>query len=806
MACEAFGECLEFGWGVSIDLQMACEYYRRAAAFGYPIGALNYGLCLEYGKGIEINCSLAVEYYRFASTKCGRAMSELGRCLENGIGISLDYEKALECYEKASALGEFRGRLGYSALRRRIVAESVKKPLSMPSPSECPGIEPDVHSPRTSHSEFNDAESMTLPIHSASADPGVSTEESRPVVIDSPSADSGVSTEESKPIVIHSSGATHIDADALIVQALSLQGGSGAGTDLAESVQIFKLAADHNHPTAQFHLGLCLRQGRGLVRDPIEAVRYFKLAADQGDSAGQFHYGVCLRDGCGVGMDVAKSAKYFKSAVSHVSNPGRVSESLKGTLEAGKCYEIARAGALYAYGSCLEFGHGIPKNAKVAGDFYRAAASSGHAEAQASYGFCCQHRLCEEADNETPIDYYAKSADQNDPGGAFLSAVSVQYELGAECDLDEAMQYYELSGTGPSTPLSGNSFRCGRACGKASFPIRKAQQSEISSRDVLHFCLASRPFRSSLEVTDYIMPPVNTAHPEIIGYGGSSIVARATDRVTKQAFAVKHLSPTAYDDHLFLREVEALVHLNHPCVQRILGWSPPSQSTTAQIRTELAENKSLEHVLNQARGRSGSGFLAPTARAIIICGIVLGMRYVHRTGFVHRDLKPLNILMNGRDYAMIGDFGSCWRENDGDSLTSETGTVFYAAPERFSVNSTSTQSDVFSFGTVLYEIVTGRPAFPKSLAPLPVVRMLRSGTMPEVPDACGDLMQEVIRRCWSMSPESRPSFDEILKSFLSRGFAMLPGADASRIANYVRGVEDWEFMMRESDSCVLCQK
>jgi serine/threonine protein kinase len=161
-------------------------------------------------------------------------------------------------------------------------------------------------------------------------------------------------------------------------------------------------------------------------------------------------------------------------------------------------------------------------------------------------------------------------------------------------------------------------------------------------------------------------------------------------------------------------------------------------------------------------------------------------------------LKPSNVLINGRGEAIIGDFGTSRSESNDNGLMPDCGTVHYAAPEMFRENGECTEKvDVFSFGTVLYEIVTGSPVFPTSMFAFPVVRKVLSGEMPSLPDKCGHRMQELIRRCWSMNPECRPSFDEIMTEFRTEMFELLPGADSSRLGNYVRGGEDWERMMTD---------
>jgi serine/threonine protein kinase len=256
---------------------------------------------------------------------------------------------------------------------------------------------------------------------------------------------------------------------------------------------------------------------------------------------------------------------------------------------------------------------------------------------------------------------------------------------------------------------------------------------------------------------------------------------------------VKSISDEIYDQELFFREIEVLVHLNHPCVLRIYGWSPRQGIIPGQIHTEFAEHGSLDKVLEKVKWGSGFKFWKPTGKAIIICGIVLGMRYVHSKGYIHRDLKPSNILINEEGRSLISDFGTSRREDMDHTLTPYCGTACYAAPELCYEDAVcTTKVDIFSFGLVLYEILSGRPVFPPSTPLMPVVKAILSGDMPPIPDGCGRFMDELIPRCWSLKPEGRPSFAEIFHEFELENFDIVPGCDYGAVDAYARGVLGWE--------------
>jgi serine/threonine protein kinase len=243
-----------------------------------------------------------------------------------------------------------------------------------------------------------------------------------------------------------------------------------------------------------------------------------------------------------------------------------------------------------------------------------------------------------------------------------------------------------------------------------------------------------------------------------------------------------------------IREVESLAKLNHPNVLRIIGWTFPDNSHRGQIQTEYAPNGSLDRLLLDIReGEVRPSFWNAIRIGIVICGIVLGMRYIHKSGVIHGDLKPGNIVLNDKRYPLICDFGSSRFASDDATPPPATGTVWYAAPEQYSETAILTSKiDVFSFGLILYEIFFGCPVFSSSDSPFTVIQRLRSGDLPEVPSECGEIMQKLIRQCWETNPANRPSFDKILGLFRSHRFDILPNANATDIEAFCEAIIEWE--------------
>jgi serine/threonine protein kinase len=220
----------------------------------------------------------------------------------------------------------------------------------------------------------------------------------------------------------------------------------------------------------------------------------------------------------------------------------------------------------------------------------------------------------------------------------------------------------------------------------------------------------------------------------------------------------------------FVREVEHLIKVRHPCVVGFLGWSR-GDSGTFEIQMELAANGSLSNYLRVCWN--------PTAKAVLVCGIVLGMRYVHSRGILHRDLNPSNIFVDEDWHALIGDFSRSKSGSAKGLPTPYVGTWAYAAPEQLDIDvEYDDKVDVYSFGLVLYAVLSGCPAFREGM----------SRILPDVPMGWGPVMEKLIPRCCAAEPSARPSFRDIFDEFAACQFNILPDVDSKVIRDYVERV------------------
>ena len=196
---------------------------------------------------------------------------------------------------------------------------------------------------------------------------------------------------------------------------------------------------------------------------------------------------------------------------------------------------------------------------------------------------------------------------------------------------------------------------------------------------------------------------------EKVGEGGMGAVYRAVDLMLERDVAIKAIKPELSRDpemvERFRTEARTLARVSHPAIAAVYSFFQDNGDLF--LAMELVRGRSLSKVLD------AEGAL-PWDRAVKILGSALdGIAEAHRAGIIHRDLKPDNLMITNTGGVKVTDFGIARMAGSGHLTRTGlmVGTLRYMAPEQIQGEEADARSDIYSLGGVLYQMLTGRPAF-----------------------------------------------------------------------------------------------
>jgi Tol biopolymer transport system component/predicted Ser/Thr protein kinase len=262
-----------------------------------------------------------------------------------------------------------------------------------------------------------------------------------------------------------------------------------------------------------------------------------------------------------------------------------------------------------------------------------------------------------------------------------------------------------------------------------------------------------------------------------LGEGGMGIVYKARDTHLDRFVALKILPPQRTTDperkRRFVQEAKAASALNHPNILHI--YDIEAANTVDFIAMEYFEGQTLADLI----GRKGLPVRDTLSRAIQVAD---GLAAAHAAGIVHRDIKPANIMVNEKGLVKILDFGlakltdpaeggECGTTQTMQPATEEgtiVGTVAYMSPEQAEGKKVDSRSDIFSFGSVLYEMATGMRAFQGQTKISTLSAILHQEPKPvgEITPAVPRELERIISHCLRKDPNRRFQHIDDVKTLL----------------------------------------
>ena len=237
---------------------------------------------------------------------------------------------------------------------------------------------------------------------------------------------------------------------------------------------------------------------------------------------------------------------------------------------------------------------------------------------------------------------------------------------------------------------------------------------------------------------------------ELIGKGGMAMVYRAKDLRTGHSVAIKILRQEYNHDEEFLgrfqREAQAASKMSHHNIVNLLDVG--MDGSDRYLVMEYVQGKTLKEVIKE------KGKMTPQVAVQIAIRILAALQHAHKNGIIHRDIKPQNILVHADGHIKVADFGIA-RMADSSTLTkgdNVMGSVHYFSPEQASGRAATEQSDLYSVGVVLYEMLTGRVPFDGDTPVSVAMQHLRSQPAsiktlnPDAPDALCRLVETAMQK------------------------------------------------------------
>jgi len=242
----------------------------------------------------------------------------------------------------------------------------------------------------------------------------------------------------------------------------------------------------------------------------------------------------------------------------------------------------------------------------------------------------------------------------------------------------------------------------------------------------------------------------------VLGRGGMGVVYRASDLELGRVIALKVIAPDLLEDagirERFLKEARAAASIEHPHV--IPVYAAGERDGVAYIAMRLIDGDDVKALISR------EGPLDPGRAADLIVRAAAGLDAIHRAGYVHRDVKPANVLVDRDGHVYVTDFGLAKQMLSTGAATATgrwVGTLDYIAPEQIRSQRVDARTDVYALGGVLSFVLTGRVPFEREgdeaklwaqlSEPPPVPSQLR----PELPRA----LDAVVARAMAKRAEDR---------------------------------------------------
>ena len=246
-----------------------------------------------------------------------------------------------------------------------------------------------------------------------------------------------------------------------------------------------------------------------------------------------------------------------------------------------------------------------------------------------------------------------------------------------------------------------------------------------------------------------------------IGQGGGGQVFRAFDSTVNRVVAIKILTSTNSADSLrrFRYEASAAGNLHHPNIVTVYEFG--EEGKLPYLAMEYLEGQDLQNIL-----KKGTPYTI-LQKVEIMTQVAEGLQHAHRSGVLHRDVKPANIMVLKDGSVKIMDFGIARVMHEDQTRMPQkgflNGTIHYMAPELLTGSDVNLLCDIWAYGVIYREFLSGKNPFEASTQQASVYKIVHEDPASLPPDICPEALQPVLNRLLSKDPELRyQTFEDVL--------------------------------------------
>eukprot|EP00177_Eucheuma_denticulatum_P001838 GFKZ01003282.1.p1 GENE.GFKZ01003282.1~~GFKZ01003282.1.p1 ORF type:complete len:1027 (-),score=143.03 GFKZ01003282.1:1309-4389(-) len=279
---------------------------------------------------------------------------------------------------------------------------------------------------------------------------------------------------------------------------------------------------------------------------------------------------------------------------------------------------------------------------------------------------------------------------------------------------------------------------------------------------------------------------------EVIGRGAYGTVFKGIWREVGRHVAIKRVSRSRLspdEEKALQTEVRLFKNLKHIHIVNYIEAVDDPKSDYLDIVMEYVEGGSLHGIVQLLRKSldKGSKVFEENVVADYVRQVVLGLRYLHQQGVVHRDIKGANILVTKESHVKLTDFGVSSTNPQADLLSAANpldvaGSPYWMAPEIISLTGSSTASDIWSLGCTVIELLTGFPPY-HELSDVTALFRIVSDECPPLPTNLSAECEDFLRKCFNKDMHTRASADDLLSHRWLAPLQSVQSLDESNILN-----------------------